>query len=93
MKAEILIYTRQGCCLCEEMKRVIRPIAERYSIAVKEIDIDSRPQLQERYTHEVPVLFINDRKAFKYRVTAKALEATLIRAQRQGKLGSFFRQR
>jgi hypothetical protein len=34
----------------------------------REVDIDARRELQQRYTHEVPVVFIDSRKAFKYRM-------------------------
>jgi glutaredoxin len=94
MMAEIQIYTRQGCCLCEEMKRVVRPIAQRHSIPVKEIDVDASPELKEKFTNEVPVIFINGRKTFKYRVTARALEARLLQTQtsQRTKRNSFFRR-
>lgn len=75
---EILLYTRKDCCLCEEMKEVIRKVAgEKISFEMKEIDVDTAPDLQEKYGSEVPVLFINGRKAFKYRVTARELKKRL----------------
>jgi hypothetical protein len=36
----------------------------------QEIDIDTDPQLRTRYNDEVPVITIDGRKAFKYRVDA-----------------------
>ena len=74
---EILLYTRKDCCLCEEMKEVIRKVAGEISSEMKEIDVDAAPDLQEKYGSEVPVLFINGRKAFKYRVTEGALKKRL----------------
>jgi hypothetical protein len=44
---------------------------------VREIDVDASADLQEKYGGEVPVLFINGRKAFKYRATARELEKRL----------------
>jgi glutaredoxin len=79
MKAELLLYTRKDCCLCEEMKSTLSRVAGRVSFAFKEIDVDTSPALQEKYGDEVPVLFINGRKAFKYRLTAKELEQRLKR--------------
>lgn len=76
---EILLYTRKGCCLCEEMKEVIRKVAGEISFEMKEIDVDTAPDLQEKYGSEVPVLFINGRKAFKYRVTEGELRKRLER--------------
>lgn len=60
------------------MKAVIRTLGEEPQIVVEEIDVDSEPQLAERYGHEVPVLFIDGRKAFKYRVTVRELKRKLL---------------
>jgi len=79
VSAHILLYTRKDCCLCDEMKAAIREAAEGRSIGVEEVDVDSAPGLQEKYGSDVPVLFINGRKAFKHRVTAKELKKRLTR--------------
>ena len=77
MNHQLTLYSRRDCCLCEEMKAVIRQVASRVVLQVEEIDVDTSPELQELYGNEVPVLFIDDRKAFKYRVTRKELEKKL----------------
>jgi glutaredoxin len=77
MSHRLVLYSRIDCCLCDEMKTVIRQVAERTPLAVQEIDIDSSADLKQKYGEEVPVLFINGRKAFKYRLTAKQLAARL----------------
>ncbi len=79
MKAQLVIYTRKDCCLCDEMKAVIHEVAAQTPLVLKEIDVDGSPETQEKYGSEVPVLFINGRKAFKYRVTRGALEKRLVK--------------
>jgi glutaredoxin len=79
MKAELLLYTRKDCCLCEEMKTVLNEVAARIPFAIEEIDVDTSSSLQEKFGNEVPVLFVNGRKAFKYRITAGELEKRLKR--------------
>jgi thioredoxin-related protein len=74
MKLQLQIYTRKNCCLCEEMKKVIRAAKAPFPITLEEIDVDSFAELQLLYGDKVPVLFINGRKAFKYRVTARELQ-------------------
>jgi len=74
MKLQLQIYTRRDCCLCEEMKNVIREAKAPFPITLDEIDVDSSAELQVLYGQEVPVLFINGRKAFKYRVTPRELQ-------------------
>jgi glutaredoxin len=73
MSHRLLLYSRADCCLCEEMKTVIRRVAESTPVELDEIDID----LKQQYGEEVPVLFINGRKAFRYRLSAKQLAARL----------------
>ena len=77
MKAELVIYTRKDCCLCDEMKSVIHQVAAHTPLALEEIDVDSARETQEKYGGEVRVLFINGRKSFKYRVTRGELEKKL----------------
>jgi hypothetical protein len=35
------------------------------------VDVDSDPEIRRLYTDEVPVVFIDGRKAFKYRLDEK----------------------
>jgi thiol-disulfide isomerase/thioredoxin len=77
MSHRLVLYSRKDCCLCDEMKAVIRQVAQETPLAVEEIDIDSSADLQRKYGEEIPLLFINGRKAFKYRMTAKELAKRL----------------
>ena len=77
MRHRLVLYSRLDCCLCDEMKTLIQQVAERTPLDFEEIDIDSSADLKQKYGEEVPVLFINGRKAFKYRLTARQLTARL----------------
>lgn len=79
MKRQITLYSRKECCLCEEMKAVISAAAARLQFEYSEIDIDADPQLRAEFNDQAPVLFIDGRKAFKYRVTQQQLEKHLKR--------------
>jgi glutaredoxin len=68
MKPQVTLYTRTGCCLCADVKPVIAAARRRVEFDYAEIDIDSDPDLVRLYNDEVPVITINGRKAFKYRV-------------------------
>ncbi len=59
------------------MKGVVRDVAEEVPLEVEEVDVDSEPDLREKFGGEVPVLFIDGRKAFKYRVTTRELKKKL----------------
>lgn len=72
-RIRIDLYTKEGCCLCEEMKAILEKVGGRYPLEVREVDIEGDPTLYERYKEEVPVLFIEGRKAFKYKLEEAAL--------------------
>ena len=69
----VTLYTRAGCCLCDDAKRVLDSARRRVSFDLKEIDIDQDAELRKIYNDEVPVIAINGVKAFKYRVTEQEL--------------------
>lgn len=75
----IVIYTRRDCGLCHEAADVIAPVARRRGIPVELVDVDRDAELVRLYGEEVPVVFVNGRKAFKYRVDVAKLEALLER--------------
>ena len=70
---KITLYTRKGCCLCDDAKRILDSARRRVSFDLKEIDIDQDAGLRKIYNDEVPVIAINGSKAFKYRVTEQEL--------------------
>jgi glutaredoxin-like protein DUF836 len=64
MKAELQLYTRKDCCLCEEMKRVLGEVAVRIPFALDAIDIDTSPALQDEYGNDSPGAFRQREKSF-----------------------------
>jgi hypothetical protein len=75
----LTIYSRPGCHLCEEMRAVVLPIAGELGAQLDEIDISGSADLEARYGQEIPVLLVNGRKAFKYRVAPRELRRYLQR--------------
>jgi hypothetical protein len=61
------------------MKTVLAQVRRDTPFDFEEIDIETDPELESRYGQEIPVLFINGRKAFKYRLTAGELRRRLRR--------------
>jgi glutaredoxin len=74
----VTVYTRSGCHLCDEAKQVIESVRRRATFDYEEFDIDSDPQLRQLYNEEVPVIAIDGKKAFKYRVTPAELLKKLV---------------
>ena len=86
----LVLYTRPDCHLCEEMKEVLAEAAKDFPYTLAETNISGNPELEDRFGLEVPVLFINGRKAFKYRVTIKDLRNRMKReGQGHGGRASF----
>jgi glutaredoxin len=65
---EVIIYSRKGCHLCEIVKESLVKLHKRGGFNWREIDVDSNAEMRRLYNDEVPVVFINGRKAFKYRM-------------------------
>ena len=74
---EITLYTRPGCHLCEEAKQVMAPLLREFGAALREVNIENDPVLEERYGVDIPVIFIGARKAAKHRVDAKQFRRQL----------------
>ena len=66
MTAQVILYSRNGCHLCEVVKESLERLAHHARFTWREVDIDGDEELRQKYNDEVPVVFINGRKAFKY---------------------------
>ena len=75
----LTLYGRADCHLCHEMRAVVEAVGREWPCEVEEVDVDGDAALETAYGTEVPVLCVNGRKAFKYRVDARALRARLAR--------------
>ena len=63
---EVVVYSRKGCHLCEIVKESLIKLQRQGGYTWREVDVDSDEQLRRQFTDEVPVVFIDGRKAFKY---------------------------
>jgi glutaredoxin len=76
---EVVLYTRSGCCLCDDAKEALQVARAQVQFTVREVDIDSDPALYEAHRYDVPVIEIDGRRAFKHRVTPRQLVDRLCR--------------
>jgi glutaredoxin len=79
MKANVTLYTRPGCHLCEEAKAEMLAARCSDEYVLEEVNIETDPVLEEQYGWEIPVIVINGVKAFKYRLTAAEFKRKLRR--------------
>ena len=64
----VVMYSRKGCHLCEVVKESLSKLSRRGGFTWREIDVDADTELRRQFNDEVPVVFIDGRKAFKYRM-------------------------
>jgi predicted thioredoxin/glutaredoxin len=74
---EVLMYTRQGCHLCDDAWEVLRRAATRHRLSLAKADVDGDPALAERYGECVPVVLIDGRVRFRGAVNEVLLERVL----------------
>ena len=79
MIARVTLYTRPGCHLCETAREVVERVCADLGETYDEVDIDSDPQLQQRFTDEVPVTFVDGRQHDYWRVDDQRLRIALRR--------------
>jgi glutaredoxin len=66
----VVLYTRQGCCLCDDAWELLR----RHGLAPKLVDIDADPELRTQFDHCVPVVEIDGKIRFRGRVNEVLLQ-------------------
>ena len=79
MAPRVVVYSRTDCCLCDEALAEVERARRSIDFGVAVVDVDSDPDLAARYGHEVPVVEVDGRKAFKFRLTADQLLRRLRR--------------
>jgi len=62
----VVVYSRKGCHLCEVVKESLVKLSRRGGFTWREVDVDTDIELRRQFNDEVPVVFIDGRKAFKY---------------------------
>ncbi len=74
----VVVYSRKGCHLCEVVKESLSKLSRRGGFTWSEIDVDANPELRRQYNDEVPVVFIDGRKAFKYHMDEREFMRKLV---------------
>ena len=77
----VVVLTRQGCHLCDEAIAQVAAVCAETGEAYAVLDVDSDPELQRRYTDQVPVTFVDGAQHDFWRVDPVRLKAALLRAR------------
>ena len=63
---EVVLYTKPGCCLCDEVKAQLQALRDQHAFELREVNILEDREAFERFQEEIPVVFMGGKKAFKY---------------------------
>jgi len=74
---KLVLYTKAGCHLCDNAKAVILSVRRSVAFELEEVDIALDEELFDLYKHDIPVVTIDGRPAFKHRVDPAALKEKL----------------
>jgi glutaredoxin len=84
MSVEVVLYGAPGCHLCDVAKDVLERQRELLGFELQVVDISGDPELERSYREQIPVVFVDGRKAFKYRVDPLELARRVTSASQTG---------
>ena len=61
---EVVLFGREGCCLCDEAREVLLRVRDRSPFVLREQDIDGDDALLRAYLERIPVVTIDGVEAF-----------------------------
>jgi glutaredoxin len=75
----VVLYAREGCCLCDDAREMLERIRARNpdALAVTERDIESDEALLRRYLERIPVIAIDGVEALELQIDETELESRL----------------
>lgn len=77
----VVLYTRPGCCLCDEARAILERVRGRQPFELREQDIEQDEALLRAYLERIPVVTIDGVEAFELRVAEPELERALCRVE------------
>jgi glutaredoxin len=73
----VVLYGREGCCLCDDARGILERVRQRHAFSLEERDIDADEELLRAYLERIPVVTINGVEAFELFVDESELERRL----------------
>ncbi|MDP9296147.1 MAG: glutaredoxin family protein [Actinomycetota bacterium] len=73
----VLMYTREGCGLCDEARRVLLAERRRTPFELEEIDVEGDDRLELEYGLRIPVVLVDGEELFELSVDPSALARAL----------------
>ncbi len=78
----ILLYTKPGCHLCEDIADLLAALAARWPLQIRTVNILSDPDLYRRYWAKIPVVAVGEH-VLHAPIAPSELQATVLRAMQE----------
>jgi glutaredoxin len=69
---DVVLYTKPGCCLCDKVKAQLASLRAIQAFGLREVNILEDSAAYAEFHQQIPVVFIDGRKAFKYHLDEQA---------------------
>jgi glutaredoxin len=76
-RAHVVLFTRQGCRLCEDAWEILESLRPRYAFTLEAVDVDGDASLAATHGERVPVIAVNGVIRLWGRISAALLERAL----------------
>jgi glutaredoxin len=77
----VVLYGRDGCCLCDDAREILLRVRSRREFVLKERDIDSDEALLRAYLERIPVVAIDGVEEFELLVDEAEFELRLDKVE------------
>ena len=77
MPAQLILYIREGCHLCDDMEQALQACAAELDFETRRVPIDNNHELEQAYGTRVPVLVHGDTEVCHYFLDMQALKQVL----------------
>ena len=77
----VVLYSRPGCCLCDDAREVVARVRSRCPFTLIERDIDGDETLLRAYLERIPVVTIDGVEAFELFVDEAEFERQIDMVQ------------
>lgn len=77
MSPDVVLYGRDGCCLCDDARAILERVRADVPFTFSERDIDDDEGLLRAYLERIPVITIDGVEAFELFIDASELRRRL----------------
>jgi hypothetical protein len=79
----VVLYGREGCCLCDDAREVLERVRARHPFGLQERDIEEDDILLRAYLERIPVVTIDGEEVFELFVDEAELTRRIARVHQR----------